>query len=243
MELTALKKIVVEGNKELPKRDLVKYSWGNVSAIDRERGVIVIKPVGIPYDELTVENISVVDLVGKVLEGPFDPSVDLDIHRALYEHFKTVCAIVHTHSTYATAFSQADIALPCLGTTHADYFAGPIPCVGRLTETQVQSNYEWETGMEIVRYFHEHGIDPLEVPASLSPFHGPFTWGSDVWDAVHKSVVLEEICKMAVFTRFLSVRSEALPSYMLEAHYLRKHGPGARFNKDDYGAGMISRQK
>ena len=242
MNLAELKKIVVEGNKELPRRDLVKYSWGNVSGIDRENKLIVIKPVGIPYDELTVENVSVVDLNGKILEGPLNPSVDLDIHRALYEHFPKANAIVHTHSTYATVLTQLRRDLPCFGTTHADYFAGPVPCVGELTREEVEGKYEWNTGMAIVRWFEEHHVDPAEVPAALSPFHGPFTWGSDVWDAVHKTVVLEEICKMAAAMYSIKDEPAPLPQYMLDRHYYRKHGANAYFTNDDYGSGtMIKR--
>ncbi len=241
MDLNELKKIVVEANKELPRKNLVKYSWGNVSAIDRENRIIVIKPVGIPYDELTVDNVSVVDLQGKILEGPLNPSVDLDIHRALYENFTEINAIVHTHSTYATVLAQLRKPLPCFGTTHADYFAREVPCVGELTAEEVDGSYEWNTGMAIVKYFKEHDIKPLEVPAALSPFHGPFTWGGDAWDAVHKSVVLEEVSKMAVNMYSISHDPKFLPEYMLNRHYYRKHGANAYFNNDDYGAGMIKR--
>ncbi len=241
MELQVLKKLVVDGNKELPKQNLVKYSWGNVSQIDRQNSVIVIKPVGMPYDELTCGNVSVVNLQGKVLEGPFKPSVDLDIHRALYEHFPEVNAIVHTHSTYATIMAQLRRPIECYGTTHADYFNGTVPCVGELTEEQVAGAYEWHTGMAIVRYFQEHNLQPSDVPAALSPFHGVFTWGSDVWDAVHKAVVLEEIAKMAVFMHALQPNPEQLPGYVLDRHYHRKHGANAYFTNDDYGAGMVTR--
>lgn len=241
MSYQELKKKVVEANRELPKQHLVKYSWGNVSAIDRENRIIVIKPVGIPYDELTVDNVSVVDCKGNILEGPFNPSVDLDIHRALYENFPEVQAIVHTHSTFATVLAQLGKPLPCFGTTHADYFAGTIPCVDQLTEDEVNGRYEWNTGMAIVRYFKDHGIQPLDIPAVLSPAHGPFTWGGDVWDAVHKAVVLEEIAKMAVYMYSICTVPDQLPEYMLNRHYYRKHGANAYFTNDDYGAGMIKR--
>ena len=241
MKLQDLKRLVVEANRELPKRELVKYSWGNVSAIDHENGLIVIKPVGIPYNELTVENVSVVNLQGNILEGKLKPSVDLDIHRALYENFPEVGAIVHTHSTYATVLAQLGRPLPCFGTTHADYFAGEVPCVEQLSEKEVNGEYEWNTGMAIVRYFKEHGISPMDIPAALSPKHGPFTWGGDVWDAVHKAVVLEEISKMATVMYSISTEPEPLPDYMLNRHFCRKHGPNAYFTNDDYGAGMIKR--
>jgi L-ribulose-5-phosphate 4-epimerase len=241
MSLQALKQQVVLANKELPKQQLVKYSWGNVSAIDTSGDVIVIKPVGMPYDELTEENISVVDRDGKVLGGPFNPSVDLDIHRALYLHFQGAKAIVHTHSTYATVLAQLRKPVPCYGTTHADYFYGTVPCVDDLTKEEVEGAFEWNTGMAIVSYFERNRINPMDVPAALSPFHGVFTWGTDVWDAVHKAVVLEEICKMAVCMQAIQPHPDELPSFMLDRHYLRKHGANAYFTHDDYGAGMVTR--
>lgn len=241
MEIEELKKQVVEGNRELPKLGLVMFSWGNVSAIDRERGLIVIKPVGLPYPELTTDNVSVTDLDGRVVSGPFKPSVDLDIHRALYEHFPDCGAIVHTHSTYATVLAQLHIGLPCLGTTHADYFAGEVPCVEPLTEEQITDNYEWNTGMAIVNYFEKHGMSAKDIPAALSIDHGPFTWGEDVWDAVHKAAVLEEISKMAVHMMAINPQLEPIPSAMSRKHYERKHGPSAYFTNDDYGHGMIQR--
>ena len=242
MELTELKKQVVEANKDLPKQNLVKFSWGNVSAIDREKGLIVIKPVGIPYPDLTVENISVTDLEGNIVEGPLKPSVDLDIHRALYQHFPECNAIVHTHSTYATVLAQLHRGLPCFGTTHADYFAGEIPCVDALTDKEILENYEWNTGMAIVKYLQEHHLEPKDIPAALSINHGPFTWGEDVWDAVHKSVVLEEISKMAVHMLAIEPDWKAIPKVMSDKHYYRKHGAGAYFTNDDYGHGMIHRK-
>lgn len=233
MELKELKAQVVEANRELPKQNLVKYSWGNVSAIDRERELIVIKPVGIPYPELSVENVSVTDLKGNVVEGPLMPSVDLDIHRALYEHFPACNAIVHTHSTYATVLAQLHRSLPCFGTTHADYFAGEIPCVEALAEEEILHNYEWNTGMAIVNYFRSHHIEPKDIPAALSVNHGPFTWGGDVWDAVHKSVVLEEISKMAVHMLAIEPAWKPIPKVMSDKHYYRKHGTNAYFTNDD----------
>lgn len=240
MDLAELKKCVVEANKELPIQKLVKYSWGNVSAIDREAGVIVIKPVGIPYGELNVENVSVTDLSGRVVEGPLKPSVDLDIHRALYENFPDCGAIVHTHSTYATIFAQLRRNIPCFGTTHADYFAGYIPCVGELDESEIQGNYEWNTGMKIVSYYNENDLNYMEIPAALSPCHGPFTWGADPYDAVHKAVVLEEISKMAVHLLMVDPMCRPIPKSLLERHYYRKHGANAYFSNDDYGHGMVS---
>lgn len=245
MTIQELKEIVVAGNQELPKRNMVVYSWGNVSAIDREKGIIVIKPVGIPYDELTVDNVSVVDLKGNKVPGeknPLNPSVDLDIHRALYEHFPKCNAIVHTHSSYATVMAQLHRDVPCFGTTHADYFAGAVPCVDPLTDEQIINDYEWNTGMAIVEYFQKHGIDPADVPAALSINHGPFTWGEDVWDAVHKAVVLEEICKMAVHMLAIEPDWQPIPKVMSDKHFYRKHGANAYFTNDDHGHGMVRNQ-
>lgn len=242
MTIQELKEMVVEANRELPKRHMVLYSWGNVSAIDREKEIIVIKPVGIPYDELTTDNVSVVDLKGNKVPGeknPLNPSVDLDIHRAIYENFDTCNAIVHTHSTYATVMSQLHRSVPCFGTTHADYFAGEVPCVNALTEEEILHNYEWNTGMAIVKYFQENQINPAEVPAALSINHGPFTWGEDCWDAVHKAVVLEEICKMAVHMLAIEPDWQPIPKVMSDKHFYRKHGANAYFVNDDHGHGMI----
>ena len=241
MELEQLKQMVVEANKELPRRELVKYSWGNVSAVDRERGIIVIKPVGVPYEELTTENVSVVTLDGKLLGKSWEPSVDLDIHRAIYENFEGVSAIVHTHSTYATVLAQLRRSLVCFGTTHADYFAGDIPCVRELSDDEVVNKYEWNTGMTIVEMFKENKISPEDIPAALTPGHGPFTWGSDVWDAVHKSVVLEEISKMAVHMLCIDKNAQPLKRIVADRHYDRKHGANASFTRDDYGHGMVQR--
>ncbi|MDY0255440.1 MAG: L-ribulose-5-phosphate 4-epimerase AraD [Tenuifilaceae bacterium] len=240
MDIRDLKKAVVEANKELPKHNLVKYSWGNVGAIDRERGVIVIKPVGMPYDELTVENISVTDLEGIVLEGPYNPSVDLPIHVVLFKAFPQIQAIVHTHSTYATMWAQAGRDIPCYGTTHADYYYRSIPCTRQMSDEEIHGNFEVETGNVIVERFK--GIDPMAVPGVLVASHGAFTWGTDVWDAVHKSVVLEEIAKMALGTTLLNPQVKEVPMSLMERHFSRKHGPGAYFENDDYGRGIVNRR-
>ena len=237
MELSELKELIVSANKELPRQNLVKYSWGNVSGIDREQGIVVIKPVGMPYDELTQENISVVDLDGKILEGPYNPSVDLPTHLVLYKAFPAIQAIVHTHSTYATMWAQAGLDLPCYGTTHADYFFGSVPCTRPLTEREIKGYYEEETGKVIVERFA--ALDPSNVPGVLVARHGPFTWGNDAWDAVHKSVVLEEIAKMALGTRLLNPQLDPAPDTLLDRHFFRKHGPDAYFDNDDHGAGMV----
>jgi L-ribulose-5-phosphate 4-epimerase len=241
MSLLELKKTVVEGNKELPKRDLVKYSWGNVSAIDRNEGIVVIKPVGIPYDDLTVDNISVVDMKSNVLEGPFKPSVDLPIHMAIYENFPNVKAIVHTHSTYATIMAQLGLSIPCYGTTHADYFYGEIPVCPMVTEEEINRNYEYETGLAIVKRFRELSLSPEDMQGVLCQSHGPFTWGGDVWEAIHKTVVLEEIAKMAWGCLCVNPILKPIPQYVLDKHFKRKHGPGAYFTNDDYGKGLVQR--
>lgn len=237
MNMIELKRAVVEANKELPKQGLVKYSWGNVGAIDRENGLIVIKPVGIPYDELSIENISVTDLDCNVLEGPYNPSVDLPIHAEIFKAFKHIGAIVHTHSTFATIWAQAGMDIPCFGTTHADYFYKSIPCTRQLSDDEINGNFEKETGKAIVERFRH--LDPLAVPGVLVASHGVFTWGRDVWDAVHKSVVLEEIAKMALGTRLLRSDVCEVPAALMDRHYFRKHGAGAYFDHDDHGRGMV----
>ncbi|KUO77723.1 MAG: ribulose phosphate epimerase [Clostridia bacterium BRH_c25] len=241
--ISELKKMVVGANKELPARDLVKYSWGNVSAIDRENGVVIIKPVGIPYDELTVDNISVVDMDSKILEGPYNPSVDLPIHMVLYKEFPQIGAIVHTHSTYATMMAQLGISIPCFGTTHADYFYGEIPCTRPLTQEETGEAYEHETGKAIVEKFNEMNLSPIDMPGVLSCCHGPFTWGRDVWETVHKTVVLEEIAKMAWGVLCINPMAKPVPQYLLDRHFRRKHGPEAYFTNDDYGKGMVEVKK
>ncbi len=237
MDLGEMKKTVVAANKELPKQHLVKYSWGNVSSIDRKKGLIVIKPVGIPYDELTEENISVTDLDGKVISGPYNPSVDLPIHIVLFKAFSEINSIVHTHSTFATMWAQAGMDIPCYGTTHADYFYKSIPCTRQLTDEEINGNFEENTGKVIVERFKD--ISPVSVPGVLVASHGVFTWGKDVWEAIHNSVVLEEIAKMALGTKMLSPDIESVPIALMDKHYYRKHGPDAYFDHDDYGNGMV----
>ena len=238
MNLAEMKRNVVAANKELPKQQLVKYSWGNVSAIDREAGIIVIKPVGIPYDELTEENVSVTDMDGNIISGPYNPSVDLPIHIVLFKAFPEVNSIVHTHSTFATMWAQAEMDIPCYGTTHADYFYKSIPCTRQLSDDEINGSFEENTGKAIVERFMD--ISPVSVPGVLVASHGVFTWGKDVWEAVHNSVVLEEIAKMALGTKLLSPGIEAVPAALMDKHYHRKHGPDAYFDHDDYGNGIVS---
>ena len=229
--LGELKPAVLEANKELPKRGLVLYSWGNVSGIDRESGVVVIKPAGYPYSEMTVDDLSVVDMEGNILEGPHKPAVDLPTHLILYHAFPAVNSIVHTHSTYATIWAQAHRPIPCFGTTHADYFLGEVPCTRQLTRGEIQGNYEEETGKVVVEGFQDR--DPTDVPGVLVAQHGPFTWGVDVWEALHKSIVLEEIAKMALGVLSLVPDPSPIPDYLLHRHFFRKQGPDAYFEHDD----------
>jgi L-ribulose-5-phosphate 4-epimerase len=240
MVLEKLKKAVVEANKELPKHHLVQYSWGNVGAIDRENKVIVIKPVGMPYDKLTTDNVSVTDLEGKILAGTFSPSVDLPIHLELFSAFPTINAIVHTHSTYATMWAQAGVDIPCYGTTHADYFYGCIPCTRSLTDSEINGDFERATGRVIAERFSQ--LNPEAVPGVLVASHGVFTWGADVWDAVHKAVVLEEIAKIAFGSFLLKPSIQPVSSSLMDRHYLRKHGSSAYFTHDDYGHGIIDQK-
>lgn len=237
MDFSRLKEDVVAANKELPARNLVKYSWGNVGAIARERGVIIIKPVGMPYEELTTDNISVVDVAGDVIEGSPTPSVDLPIHVTLFEGFPDICAVVHTHSTYATMWAQAGMSIPCYGTTHADYFYDSIPVTRNLAPDEVAGDFERNTGAVILETFK--GKDYLATPGVLVASHGVFTWGRDVWEAVHNAVVLEEIAKMALGTLMLNPSARELDRCVMDKHYQRKHGPGAYFVNDDFGHGIV----
>ena len=229
--LEELKKKVYEANMELPRRGLVTYTWGNVSGIDREKGLFVIKPSGVEYDELRPEDLVVMDLSGKKVEGELNPSSDTKTHLVLYNAFPQLGGIVHTHSPYAVGWAQAGEDIPCFGTTHADYFYGPIPCARHLTQEELDEDYELNTGKIIVETFRKRGIDPVAVPAVICFSHGPFTWGKDAAQAVYHAVVLEEVAKMALFTR--QVRPDAVPApqRIQDKHYLRKHGPGAYYGQ------------
>ena len=227
--LEQLKEKVYEANMELPKRGLITYTWGNVSEIDRDMNLIVIKPSGVPYETLKVEDMVVVDLDGNVVEGIYNPSSDTATHIELYKTFEGIGGIVHTHSTYATSWAQAGRDLCCYGTTQADYFFGKIPCSRGLTEEEIESDYEKNTGKVIVATFQE--INPVYVPGVLCKNHGPFTWGKDASDAVHNAVVLEEIAKMNFFTECLNQKVEEAPSYLQKKHFMRKHGPNAYYGQ------------
>ena len=216
--LEKLKEQVYLANMELPKRGLVTYTWGNVSGIDREKGLFVIKPSGVDYDLLKPDDMVVMDLQGNKVEGDLNPSSDTKTHLVLYNAFPGIGGIVHTHSPYAVAWAQAGEDLPCYGTTHADYFYGTIPCTRHLTQEELDEDYE-------------RGIDPKAVPAVLCYSHGPFTWGKDADQAVYHSVVLEECAKMGIFTRVLNPHAAPAPQRMLDKHYLRKHGPNAYYGQ------------
>lgn len=229
--LEKLKEQVYLANMELPKRGLVTYTWGNVSGIDREKGLFVIKPSGVGYDLLKPDDMVVMDLQGNKVEGDLNPSSDTKTHLVLYNAFPGIGGIVHTHSPYAVAWAQAGEDLPCYGTTHADYFYGSVPCARHLTQEELDEDYERNTGITIVETFRERGIDPKAVPAVLCYSHGPFTWGKDADQAVYHSVVLEECAKMGIFTRVLNPHAAPAPQRMLDKHYLRKHGPSAYYGQ------------
>ena len=229
--LEELRRQVWAANRDLPRRGLVTLTWGNVSGIDRASGLVVIKPSGGEYDELTPENLVVVDLDGHVAEGTLRPSSDTATHLELYKAFPAVGGIVHTHSTHATAWAQARRDLPCYGTTHADTFYGPVPCTRQLTPAEVQNEYEKHTGTVIVETFRERGIDAAAVPGVLCACHGPFTWGGDAAKAVENAVILEEVARMALLTRQVDPAAVPAPQYLLDKHYHRKHGPGAYYGQ------------
>ncbi len=227
--LEALKQKVYEANMLLPKYNLVTFTWGNVSEIDRDSGLLVIKPSGVEYDNLLPEDMVVVDLDGKVVEGKYSPSTDTKTHIEIYKAFKDVGGITHTHSVFATSFAQAGVDLPCYGTTHADYFYGKVPCVRTLTKEEIEEDYEKNTGLLIVDYFKDS--DYMATPAVLCKNHGPFTWGKDAQNSVHNSIVLEEISKMAVYARTINPTLTEAPQVLQDKHYQRKHGENAYYGQ------------
>ncbi|MDD6129057.1 MAG: L-ribulose-5-phosphate 4-epimerase [Prevotellaceae bacterium] len=229
--LEKLKETVWRANLDLVKHNLVVFTWGNVSGIDREKGLVVIKPSGVEYDRLTPEDMVVVDLAtGKVVEGNLNPSSDTPTHLAIYRAFGDVGGVVHTHSTYATAWAQAGLDIPNIGTTHADYFRASIPCTEDMTEAEVKGAYELETGHVIVRRFQEAGLNPVHTPGVLVKNHGPFSWGRDAAGAVYNAVVMEQVAKMAFVSLTLNPRTTMNP-LLVEKHFLRKHGPGAYYGQ------------
>ena len=226
--LEALKEKVFRANLDLVKHGLVIFTWGNVSAIDRELGLVVIKPSGVSYDDMKAEQMVVVDLEGKVVEGKLKPSSDTATHVVLYKAFPEIGGIVHTHSTYATAWAQAGCDIPNIGTTHADYFAQDIPCTRTMTQAEVEGAYELETGNVIVERFK--GINPRHVPGALVCNHGPFSWGEDAHDAVHNAVVMEQCAKMASIA-FAANPGLQMNPHLIKKHFFRKHGPGAYYGQ------------
>ena len=225
--LEELKQKVYEANMDLPRYGLVTFTWGNVSAIDREKGLFVIKPSGVDYNLLKPEDMVVMDLNGNKVEGRYNPSSDTPTHLELYKAFPEIGGIVHTHSTYATSWAQAGRAIPCYGTTHADYMYGEIPCARVLTQEEIDAGYEKNTGTVIIETFE--GKDPMAVPAVLCKNHGPFAWGKDAKEAVHNAVVLEEVAKMALFTEQLKPDVEPAPQRIQDKHYYRKPGANAYY--------------
>lgn len=229
--LKNLRQAVYEANMELPRKGLVIYTWGNASGIDREKGLVVIKPSGVKYGELTPDMLVVLDLDGNRIEGGLNPSSDTKTHIELYRAFPSLGGIVHTHSPHAVAWAQAGQDIPCYGTTHADYFYGPVPCARHLTPEEIEEDYERNTGKVIVETFRKRGIDPLHTPAVVCRSHGPFTWGRDAAEAVYHAVVLEEVAKMAILTRQIDPAASPAPREVQDKHFLRKHGPDAYYGQ------------
>ena len=230
--LETLKQQVLEANLLLPKYGLVTFTWGNVSAIDRETGLVVIKPSGVPYEDMTADDMVVVDLSGKVVEGKWRPSSDTPTHVELYKAFPSIGGVCHTHSSYATSWAQAGRGVPCYGTTHADYFYGDVPCLRCLTKDEIEEAYERNTGTLIVSEFARLHLDPVAMPAVLLKNHGPFTWGKDAVSAVHNAVVLEECAKMAYRTEQINPNVQPAPQELQDKHYLRKHGKNAYYGQN-----------
>ena len=228
--LEALKQEVLEANLLLPKHGLITFTWGNVSGIDRESGLVVIKPSGVSYDGMTVEDMVVVDLQGKVVEGKWKPSSDTPTHLALYRAFPKMGGIVHTHSRWATSFAQAGLPIPAMGTTQGDYFYGDIPCTRKMTPAEIAGEYELETGNVIIETFKD--IDPMTIPAVLVHSHGPFTWGTDAMNAVHNAVVLEEVAFMDYHALSMNPGAGRMQQELLDKHYLRKHGANAYYGQN-----------
>lgn len=227
--LENLKKTVLEANLELPKMKLVTYTWGNVSAIDREKNLIAIKPSGVSYTNMSEQDIVITDLEGNVVEGNYKPSSDLMTHLEIYLNFKDVNSVVHTHSRWATIWAQAGKSIPAFGTTHADYFYGSVPCTRKMKKDEIENDYEKSTGIVIVEEFKDK--NPVYIPGVLVNNHGPFTWGKDCEESVHNAVVLEEVAMMAYHTILLNDGISSISSDLLNKHFLRKHGPKAYYGQ------------
>lgn len=229
--LEELKQRVYEANIELPQYGLVTFTWGNVSGIDRESGLFVIKPSGVNYEKLKPDDMVVMDLDGNKVEGRYNPSSDTATHAELYKAFKNIGGIVHTHSSFATSWAQAGRGIPCYGTTHADYMYGEIPCLRCLNKEEIEEAYEENTGRLIVSEFEKRKMDPLAMPAVLCKNHGPFAWGRDAFEAVHNAVVLEEVAKMAYRAESINPQIQPAPQELLDKHYYRKHGANAYYGQ------------
>jgi L-ribulose-5-phosphate 4-epimerase len=229
MEVLCLQSEVLEANLELVRRSLVLYTFGNASGIDRETGLVAIKPSGVPYEKMTAEDMVICDLSGKIVQGSLRPSSDLDTHLELYRSFPAIGGVVHTHSEFATSWAQAGRDIPAFGTTHADYFHGPVPATEPLSDAEIEGEYVLNTGKAIVRRMA--GIDPLAMPAVLVSGHAPFTWGKNAMDAAHNAVILETVARMAVFTTLLRPGSAGVSQALLDHHYFRKHGAGATYGQ------------
>jgi L-ribulose-5-phosphate 4-epimerase len=230
MLLKSLKEEVLKANLDLPKHGLVTFTWGNVSGIDRDKGLVVIKPSGVPYDKLKAEDLVVLDLDGNQVEGSLRPSSDTPTHIVLYNAFKEIGGVVHTHSSFATSWAQAGRPISPMGTTHADYFYGDIPCTRSLSKEEIEGEYEKNTGLVIVETFRN--INPVYVPGVLVENHAPFSWGKNAGEAVHNAVVLEEVAKMALNTQLLSGgANNEVNQYLLDRHFMRKHGPNAYYGQ------------
>ncbi len=227
--LEELKKQVYEANMLLPQYGLVTFTWGNVSAIDRESGLFVIKPSGVDYEKLSPEDMVVMNLKGERVEGSYNPSSDTPTHLELYKAFPKMGGIVHTHSSYATSWAQSGRSIPCYGTTHADYIYGTVPCLRCLNKEEIDEAYETNTGLLIVDYFKDK--EYMAVPAVLCKNHGPFTWGKDAHEAVHNAVVLEEVAKMAYRTELINPEVKPAPTELQDKHYYRKHGEKAYYGQ------------
>ena len=227
--LKDLRDAVYEANMDLPKRGLVVYTWGNVSGVDRDKALVVIKPSGVEYDGMTAEDMVVVDLEGKVVEGKWKPSSDTPTHVELYKAFPNIGGVVHTHSRWATTFAQAKMPIPAMGTTQGDYFYGDVPCTRLMTPAEIAGEYEKETGKVIIETFE--GIDPDSMPGVLVASHGPFTWGTDAKNAVHNAVVLEEVAFMDWHAMSMNPEAGRMQQELLDKHYLRKHGANAYYGQ------------
>jgi L-ribulose-5-phosphate 4-epimerase len=229
MKLKSLRDEVFDANLELVRRGLVIYTWGNASGIDRDQGLVVIKPSGVPYDKMRPSDLVISDMDGKIVEGKLRPSTDLPTHLVLYRAWPTIGGISHTHSRAATAWAQAEREIPCYGTTHADYFNGPVPVTARLTPAEIGGDYETNTGLAIIRRFAV--LDPMHTPAALVAGHAPFAWGADAGKAAHNAVVVEEIARLALQTIIINANVSPISQAQMDCHFFRKHGPNATYGQ------------